>query len=133
MAAFAGARFEMTTPDNITDLKPNEVFVFGSNLGGFHDGGAARVAMKKFGAVYGLGEGLVCQSYAFPTLDTELQQYSTETLAKFAQTFIKTAEALPAVTFYLTKVGCGIAGYTEYYMKQFFVNTPPNVVKPRGW
>lgn len=41
------------TPERITELKPNEVFVFGSNLAGAHAGGAARIAMERFGAVWG--------------------------------------------------------------------------------
>ena len=56
------------TPDNITSLAPHEVFVFGSNLAGAHAGGAARVAARKFGAVWGQGEGLQGQSYAIPTM-----------------------------------------------------------------
>lgn len=55
------------TPENINSLKPNEVFVFGSNLAGHHDGGAARAAVKKFGAIMGQGVGLQGQSYAIPT------------------------------------------------------------------
>ena len=55
------------TPDNIQTLKPNEIFVFGSNLSGIHGGGAARLAYEKFGAIYGQGVGLMGQSYAIPT------------------------------------------------------------------
>lgn len=56
------------TPERITELKANEVFVFGSNLAGAHAGGAARVALDKFGAVWGQGVGLQGQSYAIPTM-----------------------------------------------------------------
>ena len=56
------------TPDFITELKPDEVFVFGSNLAGSHGGGAAYVAWRKFGAVMGQGVGLQGQSYAIPTM-----------------------------------------------------------------
>lgn len=36
------------TSDNISSLRKNEIFVFGSNLGGMHGVGAARVAYEKF-------------------------------------------------------------------------------------
>lgn len=52
------------TPEMITELRDNEVFVFGSNLAGRHAGGAARFAYNKFGAIWGQGEGLQGQSYA---------------------------------------------------------------------
>ena len=56
------------TPEQITELKPNEVFVFGSNLAGAHGGGAARMAYRHFGAVWGQGVGLQGQSYGIPTM-----------------------------------------------------------------
>jgi len=59
---------ERITPEYITELKPNEIFVFGSNLAGAHGGGAARVARNKFGAIWGQGVGLQGQSYAIPTM-----------------------------------------------------------------
>ena len=66
------------TPENISKLKQNEVFVFGSNKAGNHVGGAARVAVEKFGAIMGHGEGLQGQSYAIPTLDEQMDKVSTE-------------------------------------------------------
>ena len=56
------------TPNHITELKPNEIFVFGSNLQGYHGGGAARLAMNQWGAVWGQGTGLQGQTYAIPTM-----------------------------------------------------------------
>ena len=56
------------TPDKITVLKEDEVFVFGSNLKGLHGGGAARVARKHFGAIMGQGVGMQGKSYAIPTM-----------------------------------------------------------------
>lgn len=57
------------TPEFITELKTNEIFVFGSNIRGFHGGGAARIANKKFGAEWGVGEGLTGKCYALPTME----------------------------------------------------------------
>jgi hypothetical protein len=130
----------MTTPDNITKLKPNEVFVFGSNLAGNHAGGAARLAHQKFGAVRGQGQGIAGQTYALPTLNENmrpliLDEYVNvvKTFPKYVRDFKDTAARLPALTFYLTKVGCGIAGFTEEEIKPFFVDCPDNVIKPAGW
>lgn len=123
----------MTTPENITHLEPNEIFVFGSNLNGFHDGGAAKVAEEKFGAEWGIGEGLVGQSYAFPTLGYQMQRMHIEDLEECRNTLYKTARALPAVTFYLTKVGTGIAGFHETEMGALFMDSPENIIKPKGW
>lgn len=123
----------MHTPDNITDLLPNEVFVFGSNLPGMHMGGAAFLAKQKFGAVDGIGEGLIGQSYAFPTLNNQLHKRELPDMEYSTLMLNYTAAALPAVRFYLTKVGCGIAGFTEYEMSALFANSPPNIIKPSGW
>ena len=117
----------------IDQLEANSVFIFGSNLAGRHMGGAALTAKQKFGAIDEIGEGLVGQSYAFPTLDYELQQRDTAELEYSAMILKYTAESLPAVTFYLTKVGCGIAGYPEEKMKALFVDMPSNVIKPEDW
>ena len=75
------------TPERITELKPNEVFVFGSNLNGYHGGGAARIAMDKFGAVWGQGVGLQGQSYAIPTM-----QGGVETIKPYVDEFIRFAK-----------------------------------------
>lgn len=95
------------TPEWITQLKENEVFVFGSNLGGFHGGGAARVALERFGAVWGQGVGLQGQSYAIPTM-----QGGVETIKPYVDQFIEFAKAHPELTFLVTPIGCGIAGFT---------------------
>ena len=56
------------TPERISELKENEIFVFGSNLAGAHGGGAARLAYNRFGAVWGEGVGLHGKTYAIPTM-----------------------------------------------------------------
>lgn len=128
-----------TTPDNIKHLEPNEVFVFGSNTKGIHGSGAAKTAQLFFGARRGIGEGFCGQSYAFPTLNADsrggfhLEKRTDDELIESANKFLDFAEAHPEMIFLLTKVGCGLAGYTEEEMKNLFDNTPPNVVKPEGW
>ena len=94
------------TPERITGLKPNEIFVFGSNLAGAHGGGAARLAYERFGAVWGQGVGLQGQSYAIPTM-----QGGVETIRPYVDDFIRFALARPDLKFYVTQIGCGIAGF----------------------
>ena len=94
------------TPERITELKPNEIFVFGSNLAGMHGGGAARLAYNRFGAIWGQGVGLQGQSYAIPTM-----QGGVETIKPYVDEFIRFAKTHPDLRFYVTKIGCGIAGF----------------------
>ena len=94
------------TPDRITELKQNEIFVFGSNLAGAHGGGAARLAYNCFGAVWGQGVGLQGQSYAIPTM-----QGGVETIKPYVDEFIRFAETRSDLKFYVTQIGCGIAGF----------------------
>lgn len=117
----------------ITELKENEVFVFGSNLRGEHGGGAARQAFDEFGATWEVGEGLSGQSYAFPTLDENMQKLGVGELNCAKHALYRCARAHPNLTFLLTKVGCGIAGFDEAIMRKIFADTPRNVVKPAGW
>lgn len=94
------------TPDNITFLGKRDIFVFGSNLSGHHAGGAAKVALNRFGALWGQGEGLQGNSYAIPTM-----QGGIDTIKPFVDRFIEFAKYEKALTFYVTKIGCGIAGF----------------------
>ena len=103
------------TPDWITELKPDEVFVFGSNLAGMHGGGAARVAVQRFGAVMGQGVGLQGQSYAIPTM-----QGGVETIKPFVDEFVAFAKAHLELFFYVTRIGCGIAGFRDEEIAPLF-------------
>lgn len=119
------------TPNHITELKPNEIFVFGSNLQGYHGGGAARLAMNKWGAVWGQGTGLQGQTYAIPTM-----QGGTETIRPYIDQFIKFAQNDPERTFLVTEIGCGIAGFRPADIAPLFKNAIniPNIWLPqRFW
>ena len=94
------------TPERITKLNPNEIFVFGSNLAGMHGGGAAWIAYERFGAIMGQGVGLQGQSYAIPTM-----QGGVETIKPYVDEFIEFASKHPEYKFLVTKIGCGIAGF----------------------
>ena len=108
----------------ITELGPGEIFVFGSNASGQHGAGAARYAADHFGAVWGEGHGLHGRSYAIdtmsgmPTMQTEVRE------------FLKFAGEHPELRFLVTKVGCGIAGYTPAEVAPLFRGSPGNVVLP---
>ena len=103
------------TPENITSLGRDEVFVFGSNLGGNHAGGAARVARERFGAIMGQGEGMQGQSYAIPTM-----QGGVDTIKTYVDDFIKFAQKHSDMTFYVTRIGCGIAGFKDEEIAPLF-------------
>ena len=118
------------TPDFITELGPDEVFVFGSNLAGSHGGGAAYVAWRKFGAVMGQGVGLQGQSYGIPTM-----QGGVETIKPYVDEFIAFAKAHPELFFYVTRIGCGIAGFRDAEIAPLFAGarTLENVCLPESF
>jgi hypothetical protein len=121
---------QRVTPERIEHLEPNEIFVFGSNLAGAHGGGAAYTAYRKFGAIWGQGVGLQGQSYAIPTM-----QGGVETIRPYVDEFIAFAKAHPELTFLVTRVGCGIAGFTNEEISPLFfeAHEVPNIVLPLGW
>ena len=121
------------TPDNIQELTENQIFVFGSNMNGNHAGGAARLAVKKFGAVMGQAEGIQGQSYAIPTLDKDMQKIAEEELIIYLGNFREFAEEHPEREFLLTAIGTGIAGFDTNYMAYMILraNLPDNVTLPK--
>lgn len=124
---------DRVTPEDIDILQPNQIFIFGSNMAGQHGGGAAKKAFDDFGAQWGIGEGLVNQTYAFPTLDAAYRRVSNTRLHASRLKLYECAERHPDKEFLLTKVGCGIAGFDEQKMKKLFANAPSNIIKPEGW
>lgn len=117
----------------ITHLNPKEIFVFGSNNKGNHAGGAAAYAVEHFGAVQGQREGLQGQSYALPTISRDMKPLSLRSIHRYVYILFYIASSHPELKFLLTKVGCGIAGYSEEDIKPLFKNAPSNVIKPEGW
>ena len=95
------------TPERITELRENEIFVFGSNLAGSHGGGAALLAYNRFGAIWGQGVGLQGQSYGIPTMHG-----GVDVIKPYVDEFITFAKKHPELKFLVTKIGCGIAGFT---------------------
>ena len=118
------------TPERITSLRADEVFVFGSNLAGMHGGGAAYAAFKKFGAIWGRGVGLQGQSYAIPTM-----QGGVETIKPYVDEFIDFARSRPDLFFYVTRIGCGIAGFADAEIAPLFAaaRAVPNICLPESF
>ena len=108
-------RARRVTPDFITELKEGEIFVFGSNKEGMHGGGAARIAYKEFGAIWGEGVGMTGRCYAIPTMDGSL-----DIIRKHVDDFTEYAAAHPELTFLVTRIGCGIAGWRDSEIAPLF-------------
>lgn len=117
------------TPEYISELHPNEVFVFGSNARGMHYGGAAAFAVRRFGAIMGQGEGLQGQSYAIPTME------GMENMRAAVDRFIAFAKEHPELIFLVTPIGCGIAGYAPEEVAPLFIQaaTLPNICLPESF
>ena len=127
---YNGIERPAATPEMITELKPDEIFVFGSNLAGMHGGGAAYAAWRKFGAIMGQGVGLQGQSYAIPTM-----QGGVETIKSYVDEFIEFAKEHPELTFLVTRIGCGIAGFSDSEISPLFAKAHEveNIILPEGW
>ena len=103
------------TPQFIETLADNEIFVFGSNLAGMHGGGAARIALNQFGAIWGQGVGLQGKSYAIPTMHG-----GVDLIQPYVDEFIIFAEEHPEMHFLVTRIGCGIAGFKDEEIAPLF-------------
>lgn len=109
------------------------VFVFGSNLRGVHGAGAARVAAREYGAVMGEGVGYFGRSYAIPTKGYDIKTRPLPAIASSVAEFLRFAEQNPLLTFAVTKIGCGLAGYPESAIAPLFYTAPVNCKLPNGW
>lgn len=121
-----------STPDNITHLEEWQVFVFGSNRAGRHGAGAAKLAHRKFGAKWGQGDGLMGQSYGISTKDRNLGVLPIRQIEIGVDRLLRFAEAHPEKEFLVTKIGCGLAGYSVREIATCFTDKhiPGNVVLP---
>jgi len=114
------------TPSQVNELQKGEIFVFGSNFQGRHIGGAARAAKERYGAIWGIGEGLQGQSYAIPTME------GLDNLLPAVGRFTSFARQHQELRFYVTAIGCGIAGYVPEQIAPMFIDAAflPNVYLP---
>ena len=116
------------TPERILELKEGEIFVFGSNLAGAQGGGAARLAYKRFSAVWGEGVGLHGRTYAIPTM-----QGGVDTIKPYVDSFISFAKEHTELTFLVTRIGCGIAGFRDEEIAPLFADAidVENIILPK--
>lgn len=112
---------------------PNTIFVFGSNRAGAHGGGAARTAWKQYGAKYYVGEGLTGRSYGIPTKNEDIDTLPIWEVEKHVARFLDFARAHPELRFAVTRVGCGLAGFTDAEIAPMFAGAPQNCDLPEGW
>ena len=110
-----------------------DIFVFGSNLAGRHGKGAALYAKQVCGAIYGQGIGLQGNSYAIPTKDENIQSLPLDEIRKHVQEFKEFAIKNPGLTFRVTRIGCGLAGYDDVDISPMFKGSPSNVILPDEW
>ena len=116
------------TSERISELRENEIFVFGSNLAGAHGGGAAWLAYNRFGAVWGEGVGMHGRTYAIPTM-----QGGVDTIKPYVDDFILFAKEHKELTFLVTRIGCGIAGFRNEEIAPLFKDAicVENIILPK--
>ena len=117
----------------LMELIVSMIFVFGSNLAGRHGKGAALYAMKHCRAVYGQGIGIQGDSYAIPTKDEHINTLPLDRITIYVNEFKEFARQHPEMIFSVTKIGCGLAGYTEDNISPLFKDSSVNCILPDGW
>ena len=110
-----------------------KIFVFGSNLAGRHGKGAALYARENYGAEYGVGRGRTGGAYAIPTKDEKLNVIELSRIDFYVDEFVRYAYMNLELEFYVTKIGCGLAGYSEKDIAPLFLYAPNNCELPDGW
>lgn len=115
----------------ITELKENQIFVFGSNLAGIHGKGAALTARMKFFAQEGRGIGRTGQCFAIPTKDRNLKTLPLDIIGDYVSYFLVYAITHPKLEFLVTPIGCGLAGYNPEQIAPMFTDLPSNVILPQ--
>lgn len=113
--------------------KNGEVFVFGSNLAGIHGAGAAQVAAEKFGARYGLGYWRFDRSFAIPTKGHRIETLSESEIRQFVRAFLDEAHRTPETQYFVTRIGCGLAGYKDSDIAPMFRGAPTNCNFAEQW
>lgn len=118
-----------------TSPLPHQVFVFGSNLAGRHGAGAARHAMDALGAVYGVASGFTGKCYAIPTKDEQINTMSIAAIRTYADQLVQDMIDNPQMDFFMTRVGCVLAGHSDSSMAALFKRASrlTNVDWPADW
>lgn len=107
------------------------IFVFGSNEVGRHGKGAALEAYKNHGAIMGKGVGHMGTCYGIPTVHNpvlrQIRQLPLFAIQSYVQDFLRYAIDRPHLSFWVTRIGCGLAGYRDEEIAPFFKSAPKNV------
>lgn len=112
----------------------NTIFVFGSNRAGIHGAGAAKEALENWGAYWGIGTGRMGQSYGIPTKDEKVESEPLDKIEYFIkEIFLPFAAKKSDLTFFVTRVGCGLAGYSDEQIAPFFKGATMNCNFPEQW
>lgn len=109
------------------------VFVFGANLAGRHGAGAALYAREHHGAELGVGFGPTGTAWAIPTKDYHLATLPLAKIKPYVETFLHYARKMPHLTFKVTAIGTGLAGYTHADIAPMFKGAPSNCILPEEW
>ena len=109
------------------------IFVFGSNEVGKHGLGAAKYAVEHHGAIWGVGEGRQGDSYGIPTKDGMIKPLPLNSIKEYVRRFVQFARRNNTLTFEVTRIGCGLAGYTDQQIAPMFSNAPKNCLFPQEW
>lgn len=110
-----------------------EIFVFGSNQAGIHGKGAALTARREHGAMQGIGEGYMNNSYAIPTKNAHIRTRSLDDIEISVRRFLSFARANPQLRFKVTRIGCGLAGYRDHQIAPLFKDAPNNCIFSDMW
>lgn len=118
-------------------MNKTTIFVFGSNEAGIHGAGAAKEAKKNHGAMYGVGKGLCGRSYAIPTKDKNIQTLPLDKIKIYVDEFLNFARQClttnPEYEFFVTRIGCGLAGYRNSQIAPMFSSAPSNCKLDEQW
>ncbi len=120
-------------PDHKPDASKDPVFVFGSNLSGRHGAGAAKYAAKWYGATEGASIGHWGNSYAIPTKDYKINTLPLKTIAVYVNDFLEYARNRKDLVFKVTRIGCGLAGYSNEDIAPMFKDAPDNCIFEQSW
>jgi hypothetical protein len=110
-----------------------EIFVFGSNLAGIHGAGAAKFAHVWYGATYGVGRGRTGQCYAIPTKSADFDVLAPLIIEREVQEFLEYARHYKELSFFVTRIGCGYAGYSNADIAPMFRGAPENCSFEQSW
>lgn len=112
--------FNQTFHEDHTQAPRESIFVFGSNLAGFHGAGAALAAYKYYGAELGVGEGMTGFAYAIPTKDAKIDFMNLEEVKPYIARFVEFTHINGGLNFFVTRVGCGLAGFLDEEIAPLF-------------